>query len=106
MATSILEYIFCELAISYLDRGDPAHVQPGDLLPRRGRQSEAESTLPDPDDEERSEVAAMMQHGASSGYVRSKLTVSPTPSRRRRGRTTRTNSASSASAPLGSRVTG
>jgi hypothetical protein len=35
----------------------------------------AESTLAGPDDEDRPEVAAMMRHGASSGYVRSSLTV-------------------------------
>ena len=33
MATSILDYIFRELAISYLGRNDLAHVQPADLLP-------------------------------------------------------------------------
>ncbi len=33
MATSILDYIFRELAISYLDRNDLAHVEPADLLP-------------------------------------------------------------------------
>ena len=42
MATSILDYIFRELAISYLDRGDLAHVQPGDLLPDAVGQGEAE----------------------------------------------------------------
>ena len=75
MATSILDYIFRELAISYLDRGDLAHVQPGDLLPDAVGKGEAESTLAGPDDDDRPEVAAMMRHGASSGYVRSKLTV-------------------------------
>jgi ribonucleoside-diphosphate reductase alpha chain len=75
MATSILDYIFRELAISYLDRGDLAHVQPGDLLPDAVGKGEAESTLGDPDDDDRPEVAAMMRLGASSGYVRSKLTV-------------------------------
>jgi ribonucleoside-diphosphate reductase alpha chain len=75
MATSILDYIFRELAISYLDRGDLAHVQPSDLLPDAVGKGEAESTLGGPDDEDRPEVTAMMQHGASSGYVRSKLTV-------------------------------
>ena len=38
MATSILDYIFRELAISYLGRGDLAHAEPGDLLARHGRQ--------------------------------------------------------------------
>jgi ribonucleoside-diphosphate reductase alpha chain len=33
MATSILDYIFRELAITYLARNDLAHVQPEDLLP-------------------------------------------------------------------------
>jgi ribonucleoside-diphosphate reductase alpha chain len=68
MATSILDYIFRELAISYLDRGDLAHVQPGDLLPDAVGKGEVESTLAAP---ARPEVA----RGASSGYVRSKLTV-------------------------------
>jgi ribonucleoside-diphosphate reductase alpha chain len=72
MATSILDYIFRELAISYLDRGDLAHVQPGDLLPDAVGKGEAESTLGDPDDDDpRPEVA----RSTSSGYVRSKLTV-------------------------------
>ncbi len=72
MATSILDYIFRELAISYLDRGDLAHVQPGDLLPDAVGKGEAELTLGDPDDDDpRPEVA----RSTSSGYVRSKLTV-------------------------------
>ncbi len=33
MATSILDYIFRELAVSYLGRTDLAHASPGDLLP-------------------------------------------------------------------------
>ena len=33
MSTSILDYIFRELAISYLGRNDLAHVEPDDLLP-------------------------------------------------------------------------
>ncbi|MCH2374499.1 MAG: adenosylcobalamin-dependent ribonucleoside-diphosphate reductase, partial [Planctomycetes bacterium] len=33
MATSILDYIFRELAVSYLGRNDLAHVEPQDLLP-------------------------------------------------------------------------
>jgi len=75
MATSILDYIFRELAISYLDRGDLAHVQPGDLLPDAVGKGEAESELGGSGGDDRPEVAAIMQHGASSGYVRGKLTV-------------------------------
>src|SRR4029079_1217411 len=33
MATSLIDYIFRELAISYLGRNDLAHVQPADLVP-------------------------------------------------------------------------
>jgi hypothetical protein len=70
MATSILDYIFREPAISYLDRGDLAHVQPGDLLPDAVGKGEAECTLGGPDDgDPRPEVA----RSTSSGYVRSTL---------------------------------
>ena len=47
MATSILDYIFRELAISYLGRNDLAHVEPADRPARHGRQGQRESTLPD-----------------------------------------------------------
>jgi len=71
MATSILDYIFRELAISYLDRGDLAHVQPSDLLPDTVGQGETESTLHSPGDGDRPEVA----RSTSSGYFRSRLTL-------------------------------
>ena len=61
MATSILDYIFRELAISYLDRSDLAHVEPGDLMPDTVGKGEAESNL--------------MRRAASNGFVRNKLTV-------------------------------
>ena len=61
MATSILDYIFRELAISYLDRGDLAHIQPSDLLPDTVGKGEAESNL--------------MRRAASNGFMRNKLTV-------------------------------
>jgi ribonucleoside-diphosphate reductase alpha chain len=61
MATSILDYIFRELAISYLDRGDLAHVQAGDLAPDTVGKGEAESSL--------------VHSAAPKGFVRNKLTV-------------------------------
>ena len=70
MATSLLDYIFRELAISYLGRNDLAHVQPGDVMPDTVGKGSAESTLPDGGG-----VAAMVQRMASTGYVRSRLTV-------------------------------
>jgi len=61
MATSLLDYIFRDMAISYLDRGDLAHVQPGDLMPDTVGKGKAESNL--------------MRRAASNGFVRNKLTV-------------------------------
>jgi len=76
MATSILDYIFRELAISYLDRSDLAHVEPADLMPDTvGKGAAAESNLREPASDTGADVAAMMQRVASQGYVRNKLTV-------------------------------
>jgi ribonucleoside-diphosphate reductase alpha chain len=77
MATSILDYIFRELAISYLDRDDLAHVEPADLMPDAVGKAAAESNLREPSGAG-AEVAAMMQRVASvasNGFVRNKLTV-------------------------------
>ena len=73
MATSILDYIFRELAISYLGRNDLAHVQPADLLPDTVGKGTAELNLPDGGG--RSDVAAVMQRVTSTGFVRNKFTV-------------------------------
>jgi ribonucleoside-diphosphate reductase alpha chain len=78
MATSILDYIFRELAISYLDRNDLAHVEPADLMPDTiGKGVIAESNLREIDEDVSvgAEVAAIMQKVASNGYVRNRLTV-------------------------------
>jgi ribonucleoside-diphosphate reductase alpha chain len=81
MATSILDYIFRELAISYLDRSDLAHVEPADLMPDTiGKGTVAESNLSvtnlrEPEPDTVADVAAMMQRVASNGFVRNKLTV-------------------------------
>ncbi len=75
MATSILDYIFRELAISYLARGDLAHVEPADLMPDTIGKGAAESNLREPASDAGADVAAMMQRVASQGYVRNKLTV-------------------------------
>ncbi len=80
MATSILDYIFRELAISYLDRSDLAHVEPDDLMPDTIGKGSAQSNLaeagePRPPVQVRPEVAAIMQRVTSNGFVRNKLTV-------------------------------
>ncbi len=73
MASSILDYIFRELAVSYLGRNDLAHVQPADLTPDTVGKGVSKESLPNTDDD-RPEIAAVAQR-VSNGYVRNKLTV-------------------------------
>ncbi len=73
MATSILDYIFRELAVSYLGRNDLAHVEPADLLPDTLGKGASKSSLPDGGGA-RQDMAAVAQR-VSTGYVRSKFTV-------------------------------
>src|SRR5712691_4095844 len=76
MATSILDYLFRELAISYLGRSDLVHVEPADLMPDTvGKGEAAESNLREPNSDDGADVAAMMHRVASQGFVRNKLTV-------------------------------
>ena len=65
MATSILDYIFRELAVSYMGRNDLAHVEPGDLAPDTIGGGNDEGDLPT------SELPA----GASTGFLRTKFLV-------------------------------
>jgi ribonucleoside-diphosphate reductase alpha chain len=70
MASSVLDYIFRELAISYLGRNDLAHVEPADLAPDtlgRGQQGDG---LPD-----QPEAGAMIRRVTSTGFVRNRLVV-------------------------------
>ncbi|WP_142849803.1 vitamin B12-dependent ribonucleotide reductase [Telmatospirillum sp. J64-1] len=72
MSTSILDYIFRELAISYLGRTDLAHVEPGDLMPDTvGRGTTAEATL----SSQEAALGAVVERLTSKGYVRSNLYV-------------------------------
>jgi ribonucleoside-diphosphate reductase alpha chain len=72
MSTSILDYIFRELAISYLSRNDLAHVEPADLNPDTvGRGDAAESQS----DSTGSHLGSVVERVASKGYVRSKFLV-------------------------------
>jgi ribonucleoside-diphosphate reductase alpha chain len=72
MATSLIDYIFRELAVSYLGRNDLAHVQPADILPDTLGKGVAESNLPDGGG--RSDMTAAVQKVLSTGFVRNKLT--------------------------------
>ena len=83
MSTSIIDYMFRELAISYLGRDDLAHVQPPDLMPDTVGKGVGE-TLPAEQEGPREDLTAQlaaqvaaMRRGLSQGYVRTKLTVVP-----------------------------
>ncbi len=73
MATSVLDYLFRELAISYIGRTDLAHVQPTDLQPdtvgKGVKEGEIEKT------EGEGESMEAVKRYASAGYVRNSLVV-------------------------------
>ncbi len=73
MSTSVLDYIFRELAVSYLGRNDLAHIEPGDLqIDTMGRGAD-ESALQENSGD--GLVAKSIKRVTSSGYVRNKLVV-------------------------------
>jgi ribonucleoside-diphosphate reductase alpha chain len=72
MATSVLDYIFRELAVSYLGRNDLAHAQPGDVLPDSIGGGDDEGDLPEVG---RETVVETVRRIASSGYMRNQLLV-------------------------------
>jgi ribonucleoside-diphosphate reductase alpha chain len=73
MATSILDYTFRELAVSYLGRNDLAHVQPSDLLHDAMGSGADEQALPEKETTDRGVEA--VRRITSTGYVRSNLIV-------------------------------
>ncbi|MXW92254.1 MAG: vitamin B12-dependent ribonucleotide reductase [Rhodospirillaceae bacterium] len=77
MATSVVDYIFRELAVSYLGRDDLAHATGTDLLPDIIGSGVEETALPD--DEAAHAAAARvldgMQRVTSKGFVRNKFAV-------------------------------
>ena len=86
MATSVLDYIFRELAISYLGRSDLAHAEPADVLPDSLGRGANEGDLPQ---EERDTVAETVRLVASTGYVRNQFLVLNGGAERRRGESNR-----------------
>jgi ribonucleoside-diphosphate reductase alpha chain len=65
----VLDYIFRELAISYLGRNDLAHVEPADIMPDSLGTGDGQGDLPG------EAVAETMRRFASKGYVRNQLLV-------------------------------
>jgi len=69
MATSLIDYLFRELAISYLGRDDLAHATPADLSPDTTGRGDKADSLPE-QGHEVTEALERVQKLASSGYVR------------------------------------
>jgi len=71
MSTSIIDYVFRELAVSYLGRNDLAHVQPEDLHPDSLGEGQEEGALP----RLPHHLDAALGAVTSTGYIRSNLYV-------------------------------
>lgn len=74
-ATSILDYIFRELAVSYLDRTDLAHVQPeGASFDSLGRgEEEGVSNVSEISETAASKSLEVLKQISSTGYLRKRL---------------------------------
>ena len=74
-ATSILDYIFRELAVSYLDRTDLAHVKPeGASFDDLGRgEEEGVSNIKEMSGEAASKSLEVLKQISSTGYLRKRL---------------------------------
>ncbi len=74
-ATSILDYIFRELAVSYLDRTDLAHVKPqGHAFDDLGRgEEEGKRNIGDVSDAAASKSVELLRSISSTGYLRKRL---------------------------------
>ncbi len=74
-ATSILDYIFRELAVSYLDRTDLAHVKPqGASFDDLGRgEEEGVSNVQEPSETAATKSLEVLKQISSTGYLRKRL---------------------------------
>ena len=72
-ATSILDYIFRELAISYLDRSDLAHSIPEDNLDTLGSKVEADEYASEDKSDKSQKSLKMIREISSSGYLRKRF---------------------------------
>jgi ribonucleoside-diphosphate reductase alpha chain len=73
MATSILDYIFRELAVSYLGRNDLAHVKPDDL--DFDAMGSGEEQVAKRESEKSDRGLEVVKKIASTGFVRSNLVL-------------------------------
>jgi ribonucleoside-diphosphate reductase alpha chain len=74
-STSVIDYVFRELAISYLGRNDLSHVEQADLRPDGVGRGEVQGELPSHGTNAAEAAAAAVSRIASVGYVRSNLYV-------------------------------
>ena len=74
-ATSILDYVFRELAISYLGRDDLAHVHADDLAPDTTGKGPGDSTLPATGTAAAATALDSLKRVASTGFVRQRFRV-------------------------------
>ncbi|MFZ5750352.1 MAG: vitamin B12-dependent ribonucleotide reductase [Pseudomonadota bacterium] len=74
-ATSILDYIFRELAISYLDRTDLAHVAPkgASFDDLGGGEGEGQANIAEPSERAASKSLEVLRQISSTGYLRKRL---------------------------------
>ncbi|MCA8929933.1 MAG: vitamin B12-dependent ribonucleotide reductase, partial [Alphaproteobacteria bacterium] len=81
MATSVVDYVFRELAVSYLGRADLAHVEPEDIRHDSIGEGEAESAI-DEWKHRREGDLETARRLASAGYLRDNLYVLSAPKAR------------------------
>lgn len=74
-ATSVLDYMFRELAISYLGREDLAQVRPSDLLPDSMGSGHREGDLPQAGSAASAAALTLIRKITSKGYVRNRFAV-------------------------------
>jgi ribonucleoside-diphosphate reductase alpha chain len=72
-ATSILDYIFRELAISYLDRNDLAHSVPEDNLDTLGSQIQLSDSKTENRGDKSGDSLKIIKEISSSGYLRKRF---------------------------------
>ncbi len=82
MATSVVDYVFRELAVSYLGRADLAHVEPEDIRHDTLGEGEDESALDEEWKHRRDGDLDAARRLASSGYLRDNLYVLSAPKAR------------------------
>jgi len=86
MATSVLDYIFRELAVSYLGRNDLAHIPPDNMRWDSLGEGEKEGAAPETSAPDSTDQALERVFGlTSTGYVRSNLYVLNTERKKRQG---------------------